>query len=81
MASVRVDLMDIILACREQGCAWDYLGTAWYVSYDRYRPPGVEADGQVPAGVYDQPRSSARSRGLVVGGCPPRCSTPRSGTS
>jgi hypothetical protein len=27
---------DLMLACREQGCAWDYLSTGWYITYDRY---------------------------------------------
>lgn len=27
---------EVMLACREQGCAWDYLSTGWYVTYDRY---------------------------------------------
>lgn len=34
--AVRRDEVEVILACREARCAWDYLGTGWYITFDRY---------------------------------------------
>ena len=73
----RVDEIAVILACRQQGCAWDYLGTGWYVTFNRYGYRRWERTANVCAAA-NPPNDKSKSPGSRPP-APERSNTPRPG--